>query len=42
VQLKTYREHNPMREIILNTIGFDLINNEIVLDFKNFKEEENI
>jgi hypothetical protein len=33
-----------MREIILNGLQsvFDLINNEIVLDFKDFKEEENI
>jgi hypothetical protein len=40
-----YRRHiNPMREIILNGLQsvFDLINNEIVLDFKDFKEEENI
>jgi hypothetical protein len=36
--------HKPMREIILNGLQsvFDLINNEIVLDFKDFKEEENI
>jgi len=37
-----YRRHiNPMREIILNGLQsvFDLINNEIVLDFKDFKEE---
>jgi len=37
-----YRRHiNPMREIILNGLQsvFDLINNAIVLDFKDFKEE---
>jgi len=40
-----YRRHiNPMREIILNGLQsvFDLINNEMVLDFKDFKEEETI
>lgn len=40
-----YRRHiNPMREVILNGLQsvFDLINNEIVLDFKDFQEEENI
>jgi hypothetical protein len=40
-----YRRHiNPMREIILNGLQsvFDLINNEIFLDFKDFEEEEKI
>jgi len=33
-----------MREIILNGLQsvFDLINNEIFLDFKDFEEEETI
>lgn len=40
-----YRRHiNPMREVILNGLQsvFDLIDNAIVLDFKDFKEEETI
>jgi hypothetical protein len=40
-----YRRHiNPMREIILNGLQsvFDLIDNSIVLDFKDFEEEETI
>jgi len=40
-----YRRHiNPSREIILNGLQkvFDIIDNSIVLDFKDFEEETNL